>query len=286
MRNLVHLHATRRVAPQAKGGVCVDSDIGYLIKDSTIVCVDGVPTVLYYKVTEDLEPYRRALRNIRYATDYRTSGLKTTSRTIGFLPRVVIRHDFCTTATSALEHPAEHAIVADGARLAADYYTRDNLLGYLTHLKEAARIRPEWMLAGTPFTSGTINLSNAVRYHHDRGNIKGAWSAMYGFRHGVEGGHLACPELLGPDGRPLGFEISDKSLLIFDGQGLLHGVTPIQKTRRDAYRYTVVYYTLAQMWHCLTPEEELKRYRAKRTEREHKKLEAGYDPRGKGRGVK
>jgi hypothetical protein len=256
------------------------ADIGRLITTDTEVFVDGKLAVVYLcPLPDDLEPMRGAFRRLRYVDDYRTAGMKTNSRVIGYQPRVTLRRDFCTVASSSHEHPADHAIAVDGAAIAARYYAKHNLELYTDHLARAQRIKPEWRLLHTPFTSGIVNDNNPLAYHHDRGNIRGGWSAMFGFKHGIAGGHLATPEILDEHGLALGFEIGDRSLILFDGQGVLHGVTPIQKTRPDAHRFTVVYYSLQQMWNCLTPAEELERIRKLRTEREKKRAAGGHNPK-------
>ena len=90
---------------------------------------------------------------------------------------------------------------------------------------------------------------------------------MFGFKQGISGGYLAVPEV------GLGFEIGDRSLLLFDGQGLLHGVTPITKRSENAKRYSIVYYSLQQMWNCEAIGVELDRLRNKRTEIERRRAE-------------
>lgn len=60
---------------------------------------------------------------------------------------------------------------------------------------------------------------------------------------------------------------------MFDGQGLLHGVTPIFKKTARAVRYSIVYYSMRQMWNCLPITDELIRIRKKKAERETKRLE-------------
>ena len=55
---------------------------------------------------------------------------------------------------------------------------------------------------------------------------------------------------------------------MFDGQGIMHGVTPITYESPLSYRYSIVYYSLKQMWKCLTIDEELVRIRNKKTQRE------------------
>lgn len=57
----------------------------------------------------------------------------------------------------------------------------------------------------------------------------------------------------------------------------MHGVTPIIKTHRDGYRFTVVYYSLEQMWKCLTITQELARIRNVKTQREAKRLKPSND---------
>src|SRR6185369_973882 len=159
------------------------------------------------------------------------------------------------------------------------YYEQWNPTGYKSHCEAVQKVLPQYRLHGTPFTSGIINDNNPLAYHYDSGNFKGVWSAMFGFKRHVEGGHLSVPELVDTDNRALGFEIADKSLLLFDGQGLLHGVTPIRKTRAEARRFTVVFYSLQQMWKCEPVESEVQRIRRIRTERERKRAAGGHDPR-------
>lgn len=72
----------------------------------------------------------------------------------------------------------------------------------------------------------------------------------------------------------IGLEIGNRSVTLFDGQAVLHGVTPITKLRDDATRFTVVYYSLRQMWKCEPLGAELARIRRKKTERERKRLGA------------
>jgi hypothetical protein len=120
----------------------------------------------------------------------------------------------------------------------------------------------DWKIGGTPFTSGIINKNNPLKYHFDAGNIGQVYSNMIAFKNDCEGGHLALPEF------DIGLEISNRSVVFFDGQDILHGVTPFRLLSRDAYRYTIVYYTLKQMWNCKPLDEEIARIRTRKTERE------------------
>ena len=62
---------------------------------------------------------------------------------------------------------------------------------------------------------------------------------------------------------------------MFDGQGLVHGVTPVEAGEDAVYRYSVVYYSLRMMWQCLTTWEEVERARVLKTKREQKRALAG-----------
>jgi hypothetical protein len=81
-------------------------------------------------------------------------------------------------------------------------------------------------------------------------------------KHRCEGGYLSLPEL------DIGFSLPHGSVFLFDGQGLMHGVTPI-RLGSDGYRYTLVYYTYDQIWKCLAPNEEMLHARKLQTEREN-----------------
>ena len=71
----------------------------------------------------------------------------------------------------------------------------------------------------------------------------------------MEGGWLCIPEI------NTRFLLKNNSLFMFDGQKLLHGVSPMNERSEDAYRFSIVYYSLKGMWKCLTLTEELLRAR-------------------------
>jgi hypothetical protein len=244
----------------------LETDYTNLIKEDTLVCVSGKPAILYKKLDWDFQQLRQVVRSVEYQTTTRSSGLKTTSRVFGYQPRIPMRRDFCT-ATTLLQnqHSASEIIAEYGERIALIY--REFFPDIFSHHKDwtDSKVRDEWKIKNTPFTSGIINKNNPLKYHFDAGNIKGVCSCMIGLKRSVAGGYLSVPEL------GLGFEISDQSLTIFDGQSLLHGVTPIQKMSGDAYRFTMVYYALHQMWKCEPLTEELARIREVKTNRERRR---------------
>jgi hypothetical protein len=88
---------------------------------------------------------------------------------------------------------------------------------------------------------------------------------MIVFKGDVRGGHLVIPEI------DISIEVADNTVSIFDGQDLLHGVSPITYLHKDSYRYSIVYYSLSRMWQCMEVEEEIDRIRKVKMKREIKR---------------
>jgi hypothetical protein len=248
-----------------------EGDVGELVSESfqLIDPESGDTKAVYYvdcwDAAEDelLEGIYGALGQVRYDTTTRTLGLKTTSRVFGWKPRTVIRGDFCTATSMATEHPEQHDLVVRGAQLVARRYRMADEALYERHQALAnARVLPEYHLEDEVFTSGIINENNPLAYHFDAGNFRNVWSGMLAFRHQTTHGYLALPAY------NLAVAIAHKSLFLFDGQGILHGVTPIKLLSPDAKRYSIVYYSLRGMWNCDPLGTELDRAKRMRTARE------------------
>lgn len=122
-------------------------------------------------------------------------------------------------------------------------------------------LHQDWLMAGTPFSSGVVNDNAVLPYHKDAGNIKDAWSMMLVLRNKVDGGYLDIPEY----GITLG--VPDLSVMFFCGQSLMHGVTPMVKRSSDAYRFSIVYYTKTALRDCGSAEDEIKRAQIAATQR-------------------
>jgi len=208
-----------------------------------------------------LDKVKRVIGGIKIQSDYRTSGLKTHSRIIGFEPRKPTRKkDYCAAVSLRREDPARHDIVMAAGAIAAKCYEQYNPTLFATHQAMTTdNVPDDYHIKGMPYTSGIINRNNALMYHFDSGNYKGVWSGMFMFKDGVAEGYLSMPEY------NIGFNLADKSLIMFDGQGILHGVTPITKMNEQATRHTVVYYSLAKMWQCEPIGAEISRARNART---------------------
>lgn len=261
----VRLHRHKLDLAEYRDRTAQESDYRSVTTESTLVedADSGrVEAVYLAHLPDDTTALEDVLRRVRVAWNTRTGGMPSQSRTFGARPRIRIHDDYCSLATLARDDPAAHAVLEEWAGVAARHYQRFGPEVYARHLRAAQRVLPAWLIRGTPFSSGIVNRDNPLPYHHDRGNVKNAWSAMLGFKRGCVGGYLALPEY------DIAFEIADRSLLLFDGQRVLHGVTPFT-VALDGWRFTVVYYTLEQMWRCLPPGEELARIRRKRAQREN-----------------
>jgi hypothetical protein len=243
----------------------LDSDYDIFIDHDFILRENGKPIVVYLHIPEMPSiDILETIKRIHFVKSKRTEGLESTSTKIfGFMPRARLRKDYCSSTAMAYEDPDGHNTVCRFGSLLSQYYERYCPDMYQFHNKETNdKIKPEWIIKSSPFTSGIINKNNPLKYHFDSGNIKSVFSNMVCFKKDCEGGHLAIPEL------NIGLEIADKTVLFFDGQSIMHGVTPFKITSVKGYRYTMVYYTLSRMWHCDTLDEELSRIKNVKTERE------------------
>ncbi len=237
----------------------VDTDGSIVVSGDTALYEDGVLKVVYVELPEMLLDMRAAVLKAPCFTYSRTAGLKACSCTFGYLPRNPLFHDFCKMSKWHSFDQRTHTTAMAHAALVDRYYALHNPGVYARHKKEVhARVNASWRMGDSVFTSGIVNKSTPLAYHFDGGNFKDVWSGMLTFKRGIEGGDLALPEY------DVVIKLRDRSLLLFDGQGLMHGVTPITRTQANGYRYTAVYYSTLSLWQCLPPGEELQRVRGKR----------------------
>lgn len=250
-----------------KKRTALEKDADNIINEDTIITTNGQPVILYCKLKENLENLRWAVKNLKYTKGQRSRGVVSQSTIFGYKPKVPMRQDYCSATSMAKNNAKEHFIITDFAKNLSNYYA-DNFKEVFEKHKNIVRekIKNEWVIPGTPFTSGIVNKDNPLKYHFDSGNFKGVLSNMVAFKKNMTGGRLVIPAY------NIKLEIEDGSLSIFDGQSILHGVSPFIKQSNHSYRYTIVYYTLEQMWRCNTITEELIRIRQKKKEREHNRL--------------
>ncbi len=194
----------------------------------------------------------------------RLSGIISTSRIFGYSPRSP-RKNFCSSTSLMRQQRQEHGAFVKGGKIASEVYQTYNTSLHEKHSNlTEQKVKPEFTIKETPFTSGIVNDNNPLCYHFDAGNYKNVWSAMIVMKKGIKQGHLSLPEY------GVKVEVADNSIFFFDGQNIMHGVTPIIKTSSFARRFSIVYYSLQRMWSCLPMGEEIARSRQLRTKMETK----------------
>jgi hypothetical protein len=91
---------------------------------------------------------------------------------------------------------------------------------------------------------------------------------MIACRHGIDGGILYLADY------DVYLAVPHGSISIFDGQSVLHGVTPFVVTSHDAWRYTLVAYAKSGMKSCSPdPADEVERAAIRATEADRRKAE-------------
>lgn len=243
-----------------------ESDYSVMLRESCIGKLNGEIKFIYDKLDLDSSEVVGALRRIEYQKNERTEGLVSTSRVFGYKPRIARRADYCSVASLALDFPREHSVILKFGELLEERYRLLYPDGWTKHAEATAKVRPSYKINGTVFTSGIINKNNPLNYHFDAGNFKKVYSCMIVFKHDVGGGFLSIPEY------DVGIELKNNSLFMFDGQSIMHGVTPIKYNNPNGYRFSIVYYSLEQIWKCLEIDEELARIKNLKTERERKRV--------------
>jgi hypothetical protein len=250
----------------------LESDYETLIEEPCVLvdADDGKVKIIYDHLGSlDTSNIVSALKDIRYDQGQRARGLVSRSRIFGYRPRLEMRADFCSSTSMAVEHKTEHALVSEFALKLEEYYKTYNPEGYALHRQlSEEKVKTAYRIQGkSVFTSGIINKNNPLKYHFDTGNFTDVYSCMVVFKGGgISGGYLSVPEY------GVGFKLPNNSIFLFDGQSILHGVTPIKFESAQSYRYSIVYYSLKRMWQCLEIDQELARIRKKKTERERTRM--------------
>jgi hypothetical protein len=245
-----------------------ESDCDVLIDEPCMIYADGeLAAVLLYEVDFPESTRQTVLGLEDWTTGVRGSGVQTTTIAIGNQPRAPARSkEACMCSKIGYYSPAAHKEILALTEQAEKFYAQHCPDWYASHKQHSEKdILPEWRINNGVYTSGVMNKNCSMAYHRDRNNITDGWSAMYVLKKNMSGANLNVIDLNAK------LYLPDRSLLLFNGQKYMHGVTPMRKNKPDGYRYSIVFYTLAAMKQCLTAKEEIKRAQAKRTEREYRR---------------
>ena len=194
-----------------------------------------------------------------------SGGASSRSAMVGWLrPNAMLGRNYCAPAVGARKTPAAHLAAVNAAGPCADLMA--TILPERTdqHRDLVSIIDAGYLLPGGLWTSGIVNYTAPYFYHRDRNNVPGTWSAMPVLRRGTRGGHLAFPEYE-IDGQIAVAACADGDVLLFEGQRIIHGVTPITIIEPDGYRITTVYYAVDALRHCPPCDEQLAVSRVKHT---------------------
>ena len=265
-----------------------------LIIDRDVVIVDadsGEVVVAYVVAAESIATrLARSLAHVEFDNDIytnvntttRLSGLAVTHCTFGYQPPQPMRRRYgCCRSQFNARYPEAMDALGEFCRVAEHVFrTQAPDVYELTGQAVRETIAPAWLIGGTPWSSGIINHTASLPYHRDQANIPKSWSAMLGCRQGVEGGYL---HLVDYDAY---LAVAHGSVSIFDGQSIIHGVTPLRMVKPNGYRYTCVTYAKSAMCACSAdPADELRRAQLQATRDEELRAAPDYRAGGRRRGT-
>jgi hypothetical protein len=228
---------------------------GALIINETAVIVDAeldeIVAVQILGETQLASAIGQELRHVKgwaaVGNEGRLSGISVSHHTFGFAAPAPLRSRWaCTRCRFDREFPEAANLVYDFVYQAEARFREMAPEAYrLSAEAVLPNVANAWLIRGTPWTSGIINNTAALPMHKDSGNIVGSWSAMLAVRQGIGGGMLYLADY------DVYLAVPHGSISIFDGQSVLHGVTPFSVTdSADAYRYTLVTYAKTGMRRC------------------------------------
>lgn len=232
-----------------------DNDYDLVIDYDCIAYDENDDILFVYKANNnvDRELIENTFQNIKFNKRLnRHFGVYTRTNLVGFSPPSRQKKQYCSVSLMAQKQPLEHDITCELSKIINNVYCEFSKEKYNQHddlYKD--KFSDFTRLENTVFTSGVINKNVAFQYHYDRGNLKNVFSGMFALKKNVFGGYLILPEY------KIAIEIADCSIFLFDGQSIVHGVSPIEY-QKGGYRYTVVFYTSSTAWRCLPIELELK----------------------------
>lgn len=251
-----------------------------IINDSVAIIDQGTGQVVAVHVVNARRLASEIAESLRYVTwedagftkettAGRLSGLAIAHNTFGFSAPVPMRRRYgCSRSQFNVRYPKAWELIQQFALVAEDTF---RIHASEVHDITARRVRDTiaapWLIAGTPWTGGIINRTAALPYHTDKSNISSSWSAMLVCRRDVAGGllHLADYNVY--------LAVPHGSITIFDGQSVVHGVTPLRITRPGGFRYSLVSYAKNEMACCASdPTQEAHRAAMAATAAEGKRL--------------
>lgn len=229
--------------------------VGDLIDTDTIVYENDKPTLGYFFVPDTLlQDIRKVVRGTKIHKSSRTDGLPTQSTIYGVLPRNNLRVDYCRFTPATKKEISFYRTMNNYCEVLCEYYEKFFPENYALAKNDVdSNIVGDWRHNKTPFQTININVNHAIKYHRDTGNFRSAMSTVLIVKNHMGGGELPVPEY------DITLSQRDGAFTIFDGQSLLHGVLPIKPKRPDAYRASIVFYSMNALKNCYPYQAEIDR---------------------------
>lgn len=241
VRRVDHGAQRRQTVPEPPPGAVLDDDV-VLLDPARRVVVGfqlrlGASVAPWKWLRERLEGMVWRDTSLSPRGGSRLSGMVAPHKVFGYLPPQVLRNRYtCQVSDLARDDPELHGRLGLlGVQAWAHTLALMPGPAALHARAVGSAIAPVWRLEGGQWTSGIVNRNNALPYHRDSGNLPGCLSAMVCLRRGAHGGALHLPAY------DVWLGIPDRSLTVFSGQDVLHGVSPITYDRHGR-RFTAVYY--------------------------------------------
>lgn len=235
-----------------------------LIKEPTKFVFEGKVVAVYDKIDKKISANAKkiSLTTKPNKSKRQFTGVPTISSVFGSIPKNGVRTPSCR---GTLRNKAEREnfwLITEMAKALSTNYKALLPAQYEEDKKNVfSLIESDYLFKGMPFTTYNANKNQLIKYHVDRGNLKGVMSNVLISRQGVSGGELIFPEY--------GFALAqeDGFYSIFDGQKEIHGVADCKFVSADAYRCSFVFYTLEQMRHCKPYLQEMEQEKKHFTEK-------------------
>jgi len=228
-----------------------------LIKESSYIYLEKHKPIVYLDLNnatfDELIPYLEQLDFLK--STRKTLGDRNKSLLFGAVTAKINHDNFCNVGATVLQSPRlskllkiKYSTIAN--ELMKVYLGQWQKVG-MSVFKNSG-IHPDWQMADAFWTSGVINKNSPHNFHLDNDNSRNGYSAMITMKNNMSGGYLVFPEYR------LAIEVTNRSMIFFCGKDIIHGVSPMN-LKPSGYRYSIVYYTTADLRYCNSYEEEMQK---------------------------
>lgn len=236
---------------------CEEDITVQLIQESSFIKLESNRPVLYLDENDPrFDSVLEYIQEIKYGASSRKHNKGNKSILFGAISRSISKYGICNQGAVLSQSPNLDSLLRGSFANVFDNLMHEYLYPFhkVSKIKLSQKpIQPEYRMGNTNFTSGVINFNSPFDYHTDSFNLANTYSAMIVYKKNVSGGYLSFPEY------GIGFKLKNRSIILFYGKGIVHGVTPIVKNTKDAYRISIVFYASENLNDCLTAEKEMEK---------------------------